>query len=75
MTGSIVVFPGRTLTIEPGVVVKVQNPGLGNQYYLEVRGALVALGTKSQPIVFESAVPNDTNKYAWAGILVKGTQG
>jgi hypothetical protein len=75
MTGSIVVFPGRTLTIEPGVVVKVQNPGLGNQYYLEVRGALVAFGTKSQPIVFESAVPNDTNKYAWAGILVKGTQG
>lgn len=24
MTGSIVVFPGKTLTIQPGVVVKVQ---------------------------------------------------
>ncbi|MFZ9155370.1 MAG: hypothetical protein ACO22A_03380, partial [Schleiferiaceae bacterium] len=73
MTGSIVVFPGKTLTIQPGVVVKVQNPGPGNMYYLEVRGNLVAQGTKTQPIVFESAVP-DTN-YTWSGILVKGTQG
>ena len=32
MTGSIVVFPGKTLTIQPGVVVKVQNPGPGSQY-------------------------------------------
>ncbi|MBM3434019.1 MAG: T9SS type A sorting domain-containing protein [Bacteroidetes bacterium] len=75
MTGSIVVFPGKTLTIQPGVVVKVQNPGPGSQYYLEIRGSLVARGTKTQPIVFKSAVPNDTNKYAWAGILVKGSQG
>ncbi|MFZ9527888.1 MAG: hypothetical protein ACO27L_08150, partial [Schleiferiaceae bacterium] len=73
MTGSIVVFPGKTLTIQPGVVVKVQNPGPGNMYYLEVRGNLVAQGTKTQPIVFESAGP-DTN-YTWSGILVKGTQG
>jgi len=73
MTGSIVVFPGKTLTIQPGVVVKVQNPGPGNMYYLEVRGNLVAQGTKTQPIVFESAVPDTT--YTWSGILVKGTQG
>ena len=75
MTGSIVVFPGKTLTIQPGVVVKVQNPGPGSLYYLEIRGSLVAQGTKAQPIVFQSAVPNDTNKYAWSGIMIKGSQG
>ena len=75
MTGSIVVFPGKTLTIQPGVVVNVQNPGPGNLYYLEIRGSLVAKGTKNLPIVFKSAVPNDTNQYAWSGILIKGTQG
>ena len=68
MTGSIVVFPGKTLTIQPGVVVNVQNPGPGNLYYLEIRGSLVAKGTKNLPIVFKSAVPNDTNQYAWSGI-------
>lgn len=73
MTGSIVVFPGKTLTIQPGVVVKVQNPGAGSMLYLEIRGNLVAQGTKNQPIVFESVLA-DTN-YTWSGILVKGTQG
>lgn len=73
MTGSIVVFPGKTLTIQPGVVVKVQNPGPGNMHYLEVRGSLIAQGTRTQPIIFESAVPDTT--YTWSGILVKGTQG
>jgi hypothetical protein len=33
LTGSVVVFPGKTLTIQPGVVVQMQsNPNLPNDY-------------------------------------------
>ncbi len=50
MTGSMVVFPGVTLTIEPGVEVRVTPDysfNTGNLRYLEVRGTLVAVGTVS----------------------------
>ena len=77
VTGSIVVFPGNTLTIEPGVqvIVTADNTfNTGNFIYLEVRGALVANGTLGQPIVFTST---DTTAgfYNWLGIRIKGSQG
>ena len=41
---------GKTLTIEPGVVIK----GLHNEGRLHVRGKLIAEGTADDPIVFTS---------------------
>jgi hypothetical protein len=71
----MVVFPGKTLTIEPGVEVLVKYDGIPNtglMYYLEVRGSLNAVETLNQPIVFKT----DTlpTQYTWLGINVKATQ-
>ena len=58
VAGSIVVFPGKTLTIEPGVEVifTADNTfNTGNFQYLEVRGNLVAVGTDANPILFTSS--------------------
>jgi Secretion system C-terminal sorting domain len=76
MTGPVVVFPGKTLTIEPGVEVRVRYDGIPNtglMHYLEIRGSLVAVGTLANPIIFQSdTLPTD---FTWLGINVKGTQG
>lgn len=77
VTGSIVVFPNRTLTIEPGVEVIVSADysfNTGNFLYLEVRGSLIANGTINAPIVITSS---DTSLgfYNWEGIRIKGSQG
>ncbi len=77
VTGSIVVFPGKTLTIEPGVVVNVKADSsfnTGNYRYLEVRGKMIARGTAAKPIIFTST---DTKPgfYNWDGIRIKGSQG
>ena len=77
VTGSMVVFPNRTLTIEPGVEVIVSADytfNTGNFIYLEVRGTLIANGTSNAPIVFTST---DTTSgfYNWEGIRIKGSQG
>jgi len=77
MTGSIVVFPGNTLTIEPGVqvIVTADNTfNTGNFIYLELRGALVANGTITQPIVFTST-DTTVGFYNWMGVRIKGSQG
>ena len=52
LTGPVVVFPNVTLTIEPGVVVKIQETSYNTsqQIYLELRGKLVAKGTITNPI-------------------------
>ncbi|MEN9977678.1 MAG: hypothetical protein RLZZ569_303, partial [Bacteroidota bacterium] len=76
ITGNVVVFPGKTLTIEPGVQVIVDADNTfntGNYISIEVRGNLVAQGTQSLPIVFTSS---DASTYQnWMGIYVKKTQG
>jgi hypothetical protein len=77
VTGSIVVFPGKTLTVEPGVkvVFTADNTfNTGNFQYLEVRGSLIAEGTAANPILFTST---DTTAgfYNWMGIRIKGSQG
>lgn len=77
VTGSIVVFPGKTLTIEPGCVVKFiadSTFNIGNFKYLEIRGSLVAIGTPDNPIVFTSTDTTD-GFYNWMGIRIKGSQG
>ena len=76
MTGPVVVFPGKTLTIEPGVEVRVAYGGIPNtglMHYLEIRGSLIAVGTLTNPIVFKSdTLPTE---FTWIGINVKATQG
>jgi hypothetical protein len=76
LTQSLVIFPGKTLTIEPGTVVRVtadQSFNTGNYIYLEVRGTLNANGTSSSPITFTSTIlGNESN---WLGIRIKGSQG
>ncbi len=77
VTGSIVVFPGKTLTIEPGCVVKFTADytfNTGNLIYLEIRGTLVANGTPNIPVVFTST-DTTTGFYNWYGIRIKGSQG
>lgn len=78
VTGSIVVFPDKTLTIEPGVEVLVTPDysfNTGNLRYLEIRGNLVAVGTDLAPITFRSAANDPVGQYTWMGINVKGSQG
>ncbi|MBP5995608.1 MAG: right-handed parallel beta-helix repeat-containing protein [Crocinitomicaceae bacterium] len=76
LTQSLVIFPGKTLTIEPGTIVRVtadQSFNTGNFIYLEVRGTLNAIGTTSSPITFTSTIPS--NESNWLGIRIKGSQG
>lgn len=49
VTGNIVVFPGNTLTIQPGVEVKFDG-----WYNIEIRGTLLAIGTITDSISFVS---------------------
>ena len=50
VTSSIYIPPGVTLTVLPGVVVKFKEP----DYQVYVDGALLAVGTSGQPIIFTS---------------------
>jgi hypothetical protein len=79
VTGSIVVFPGKTLTIEPGCEVRFTADNTfntGNFIYLEIRGTLIALGTDANKIKFTSYYAgNDRqsivfNKTDYAGLSV-----
>ena len=76
VTGNIVVFPGKTLTIEPGVEVQFVSDmtfNTGNMIYLEIRGNLVANGTASDKIKFRSTTGAAYTD--WYGINVKTSQG
>ncbi len=71
LTGSLRIKEGATLTIEPGTVIKAEAGGT-NVYVAVERGAkLVAKGTASKPIIFES---NATNPGVgdWGGIVIAG---
>ncbi len=68
VTDTLVVFPGVTLTIEPGVVVKFDN-----NIYLEIRDAnIIAQGTSVDSITFtsNSGVPVHG---IWGGVRNTGT--
>ena len=75
VTDTVVVFPGVTLTIEPGVVVKFDD-----HIYLEIRGAnLIANGTALDSITFTSNNNNPTpgiwggDTISIGGIWIHGT--
>lgn len=64
VTGDVTVAPGATLTVEPGVEVRV-----GAGWAIEVAGALVAEGTPEAPVRFVGA---DEGPGAWRGLRVAG---
>jgi hypothetical protein len=77
VTGSIVVFPEKTLTIEPGCEIVFEADysfNTGNFQYLEIRGTLIALGTDDNKIKFTSSDTTDGFNN-WQGINIKGSQG
>jgi len=68
LTEDYVIFPDDTLTIVPGVEVRFA-AGTG----LDVRGTLMANGTRADSIIFTSL--NDTTEGRWKGINIKNTMG
>ena len=75
MTSNIVVFPGVTLTIEPGVEVRVRENGSpGTPYYLETRGTINMIGQPSAPITFRADTALTTIG-AWTGFIINNSQG
>ncbi|MDO9185971.1 MAG: T9SS type A sorting domain-containing protein [Bacteroidia bacterium] len=63
VTGNIVLFPGKILTIEPGVEVKIDG-----FYTIEIRGTLFAIGTIADSISFISNGSLIAN--TWGGINI-----
>lgn len=75
VSGSIVVFPGATLNIEPGVEVRIEDdPALAPGIYIEARGTINMLGTPALPITFRADSAIQTVG-AWQGFKVNNAQG
>ncbi len=72
VNGSVVVFPGATLTVEPGVTLLINNSNTAN-IYIETRGTLNLLGTNQAPIIVKTMV--DTTNIGWEGFKCTSTQG
>ncbi len=70
VTANLVLAPGRTLTIEPGVHIRF-SPGTG----MEIRGDLQAIGTVLEPIVLTAVDPATAAKSAWRGITIANSVG
>lgn len=73
VNGPIVVFPGVTLNIQPGVEIRINNL-TSNNIYIETRGTLNCVGTDAQPIKI-SAMYDTTNNVAWQGFVCTSAQG
>jgi len=71
ITGNLTIPAGITLTIEPGVTVKLLNTGAWQDNgKIIVNGTLSAIGTGLLPILFTSN--DDTAAGQWASIFVQG---
>ncbi len=69
ITGDVVLFPDKILTIQPGVQVKFDG-----FYFLEIRGTLNAIGNENNRIVFTSNQTSPNNN-DWQGTKIKNNQG
>jgi len=74
ITGDVVVFPGKTLVIEPGVEVKFDG-----HFFLEIRGTLNSIGLDTAKITFtripSTPTPGDTSSIFWYGVKIMNAQG
>ena len=61
--GNMILTNGITLTIEPGVIIRM---GDQRKIYIDGNSKLLANGTKDKPITIEP----DPNVNAWAGVVV-----
>ena len=68
VSGNIIVNPGATLTIEPGVQVR-----FGDNFSMTVNGGIIADGTSDRIVQFTSNEAN-ANAGAWGTIQISGTQ-
>jgi len=73
VNNSIVVFPGKTLTIQPGVEIQINNQNNTN-IYIETRGTINCIGTDAQPIKIH-ALYDTLNTVAWQGFVCTSSQG
>ncbi len=81
VTGNVVVFPGVTLTIQPGVEVRVKmNPATTTGYHgsfgyaIEARGTINAIGTPTSKITFKSDTSIGVQNDLWRGFIEKRSQ-
>ena len=72
VNGSVVVFPGNTLTVEPGVTILINNTNAQN-IYIETRGTLTLVGTDQLPITVRTTM--DTTNIGWQGFVCTSSQG
>jgi fibronectin type 3 domain-containing protein len=72
LTGNLLVNSGITLTIEPGVIIKVNR-----SLYIKVEGVVDAVGLSNSKIIFETNLsnPTDTSRNSWEGIQIRPTGG
>jgi hypothetical protein len=73
VNSSIVVFPGKTLNIEPGVEIRINNQTSSN-IYIETRGTINCVGTDALPIKIH-ALYDTMNNVAWQGFICTSSQG
>jgi hypothetical protein len=73
VNGPVVVFPGVTLNIEPGVEIQVNNL-TNNTIYIETRGTINCVGTDALPIKIYPLY-DTTNNVAWQGFVCTSSQG
>jgi hypothetical protein len=72
VNGSVVVFPGNTLTVEPGVTILINNAN-AQDIYIETRGSLNLVGTDQLPITVRTTT--DTTNIGWQGFVCTSSQG
>ncbi len=73
VNGPVVVFPGATLDIQPGVEIRINNQ-TNTSIYIETRGTINCIGTDDLPIKIY-AMYDTTNTVAWQGFVCTSSQG
>ena len=69
VTGDIAVFPGYSLSIEPGVIIK-----FNTSTKLIIRGSILCNGIQTNKIIFTSNTKNP-KAGSWLGIEIENVQG
>jgi len=73
VNGPVVVFPGVTLNIQPGVEIRINNQ-TSSEIYIETRGTLNCIGTDALPIKIH-AMYDTMSSTAWQGFVCTSLQG